>query len=400
MIETFANGMVRSWASILDDNTRRQAEQTARLPILSAPIALMPDAHLGAGATIGTVLVTENAVIPMAVGVDIGCGMAARKLDLQFEELDDTAARDWVRTCGELVPAGLGKWHAHPSQEASNWLTKNPPSNNLAKDQWVRASSQLGTLGSGNHFVELSLDENGTVWLLLHSGSRGAGNKLANVHAGRAAAINGDKVPDGERDLSWLDAGTPEFDEYVWDLYWSQAYALQNRRMLLDGAHAALEQVLDDKVLTDDEVNCHHNYAVFEEVAELGRPMYVTRKGAISAKAGDRGLIPGAMGQASFVVSGLGNPASYESCSHGAGRMMSRGQARRELDREEFARSMAGVAWQDRDVENLIDEAPASYKNVETVMRDQADLVRVDYRLRAIANYKGVESGRRRKGRR
>lgn len=395
MIETFGNGMVRSWASVLDDNTRRQAEQTARLPIVSAPIALMPDAHLGAGATIGTVLVTENAVIPMAVGVDIGCGMAARKLNLRMTQLDDTDPRDWVRTCGELVPAGLGKWHAHPSVEASRWLDANPPSNNLAKDQWTKATSQLGTLGSGNHFVELSVDESGGVWLLLHSGSRGAGNKLAVIHGKRAAEINGNKVPD--RDLAWLDAGTPEFDDYVWDLYWAQAYALQNRRMLLDGAHKALNKVLNFIVPTEDEVNCHHNYAVFEEVAELGKPMYVTRKGAISARKGDRGLIPGAMGQASFVVSGLGNPASYESCSHGAGRLMSRGQARRELDREAFTRAMEGVAWQDRNAEQLIDEAPASYKDVETVMRDQADLVKIDYRLKAIANYKGVEGGRRKR---
>ena len=393
MIETFANGKVRSWASILDDQTREQAERTAELPIVSAPIALMPDAHLGAGAAIGTVLVTERAVIPMAVGVDVGCGMAARKLGLTIDDLDDLAPGRWVGTCAATVPAGLGKWHARRSEGASRWLDRNPPPSVL-KDI-ARVGAQLGTLGSGNHFIELSVDESGGVWLLLHSGSRGAGNKLAQLHARAAVAMNGDLAPD--RDLAWLDAGTPDFDAYVRDLYWSQAYAMENRRELLTGAHGALESVVQHPVGIEDEVNCHHNYAVFEEVAELGRPMYVTRKGAISARRGDRGLIPGAMGQASFVVSGLGNPASYESCAHGAGRVMSRRRARREISAGDFVARMEGVAWQEADVNALLDEAPQAYKDVETVMRDQADLVSVDHRLKAIANYKGVESVRRRR---
>jgi tRNA-splicing ligase RtcB (3'-phosphate/5'-hydroxy nucleic acid ligase) len=393
MIETFANGKVRSWASILDEPTREQAVRTAELEIVSAPIALMPDAHLGAGATIGTVLVTENAVIPMAVGVDIGCGMAARKLALELDGLDDLAAGRWVSTCAATVPAGLGRWHEGASEGALRWLERNPPPVEL-KDR-RRAAEQLGTLGSGNHFIELSVDEEGGVWLLLHSGSRGAGNKLAQRHAKAAVAMNGAHAPD--RDLAWLDAGTPEFDAYVRDLYWSQAYAVENRRELLGGAHAALESVVERPVGVEDEVNCHHNYAMFEEVAELGRPMYVTRKGAISARKGDRGLIPGAMGQASFVVTGLGNPASYESCAHGAGRVMSRTRARKEVSPDDFVARMEGVAWQEAEATALLDEAPQSYKDVETVMRDQADLVSIDHRLRAIANYKGVESVRRRR---
>jgi tRNA-splicing ligase RtcB len=393
VIETFANGKVRSWASVLDDVTREQAVRTAELPILSAPVALMPDAHLGAGATIGTVLVTERAVIPMAVGVDIGCGMAARKLALALDDLDDLATGRWVSACTLTVPAGLGKWHATPSEDASDWLERHPLPDALTDAR--RVADQLGTLGSGNHFVELSVDEEGGVWLLLHSGSRGAGNKLAQLHARAAIALNGARAPD--RDLAWLDAGTPEFDAYVRDLEWAQAYAMENRRELLVRTHAALESVVERPIAVEDEVNCHHNYAAFEEVAELGRPMYVTRKGAISAHRGDRGLIPGAMGQASFVVSGLGNPASYESCAHGAGRAMSRHRARREISTDDFVARMAGVAWQDADAVALLDEAPQSYKDVETVMRDQADLVSIDHRLKAIANYKGVESARRRR---
>jgi len=401
MRETFANGMVRSWASILDEATRAQAEMTAGLPILSGPVALMPDAHLGAGATIGTVLVTEAAVIPMAVGVDIGCGMAARRTGLTQAMLDDSDPRAWVRAMSDAVPAGLGKWF-QPDEihtDSERWFEDHPPPVRLANPD--RAIQQLGTLGSGNHFVELSVDEGGFVWILLHSGSRGAGNQLAQLHAAAAFELTGDLAP--HRDLSWIAKGSPTFDAYLEDLLWSQAYALQNRKQLLDGAHRALQEVVRFRPAVGvaantvtDEVNCHHNYAVREEVREFGRPMYVTRKGAIRARVGDRGLIPGAMGQASFVVTGLGNPDAYESCSHGAGRVMSRTRARKEIAAEAFAARMAGVAWQDRDHVALLDEAPQAYKDVETVMNDQADLVRVEHRLRAIANYKGVEPPRRR----
>ncbi len=260
MIETFANGRVRSWASILDDATRAQAELTATLPILAAPLALMPDAHLGKGATIGTVLVTENAVIPMAVGVDLGCGMAARRLHLTLDELDDAAPGRWVEQCRELVPAGLGRWHSKASRAALDWLETHAPTNNV--DDVERAAAQLGTLGSGNHFVELSVDQNGEVWLLLHSGSRGAGNRLALLHTQAAVALHGTDAPD--RDLAWLDAGTPEFEDYLRDLLWAQAYALENRRLLLIRSHLALEIALGQNVEPTDEVNCHHNYAVNE----------------------------------------------------------------------------------------------------------------------------------------
>jgi tRNA-splicing ligase RtcB len=387
MIETFANGRVRSWASILDDATRAQAELTATLPILAAPLALMPDAHLGKGAAIGTVLVTENAVIPMAVGVDIGCGMAARRLNLTHDELDDRGPGRWVEQCRELVPAGLGHWHTNASPAALDWLETHAPSNNV--DEVGRAAAQLGTLGSGNHFVELSVDQNTEVWLLLHSGSRGVGNRLALLHTQAAVASHGADAPD--RDLAWLDAGTAEFEDYLRDLLWAQAYALENRRLLLSQSHLALEIALGQDVEAADEVNCHHNYAQNEYVEELGRPLFVTRKGAIRARLEDRGLIPGAMGQVSFVVSGLGNALSYESCSHGAGRVMSRTRARKELTAASLTERMAGVAWLDRHAQALLDEHPASYKPVEQVMADQADLVRVDYTLKAIANYKGVE---------
>jgi tRNA-splicing ligase RtcB len=340
----------------------------------------------------------------MAVGVDIGCGMAARRTALKLEMLDDTDPGEWVRVMAATVPAGLGKWFLPDeiNADSERWFQGNPPSARLEKPD--KAIQQLGTLGSGNHFVELSVDEERYVWILLHSGSRGAGNQLAQLHAAVATELTGDLAP--HRDLAWIVKGSPWFDAYLEDLLWSQAFALQNRTQLLDGAHRALSDVVRFRptigaaaAATTDEVNCHHNYAVQEDVEEFGRPMFVTRKGAIRARVGDRGLIPGAMGQASFVVSGLGNPDAYESCSHGAGRMMSRTRARKEITDEEFAARMEGVAWQDGDRAALLDEAPQAYKDVETVMNDQADLVRIDHRLRAIANYKGVEEPRVRRRR-
>jgi RNA-splicing ligase RtcB len=396
VFEAFAN--VRSWASILDGVTRDQAVLTSELPILRAPLALMADAHLGFGATIGSVLVTDDAVIPAAVGVDIGCGMAARQLDLDIGTVNSEHLHRWQSQMSERVPAGLGNWHVDPSVEAQDWMDLHPPSSRL--EDVERAIVQLGTLGSGNHFVELSVDEAGAVWLLLHSGSRGPGNRLANIHQRIARELTGSLVPlkaDGkpEKDLAWISDDVPAFREYLADLEWSQAYALENRRQLLIRATAALSAAIEDEPEVKDEVNCHHNYAVQEHVVELGRRAYVTRKGAIRAGLDDRGLIPGAMGQASFIVRGLGNPSSYESCSHGAGRSMSRRQARREIPLAEFEASMEGVVWQTIDSEALLDEAPQSYKPIEQVMTDQDDLVSIEHSLRAVANYKGVEERRR-----
>lgn len=378
---------VRNWASILDDATRRQAEKTATLEILRAPLALMPDAHLGRGATIGSVLVTEDAIIPAAVGVDIGCGMAARRLDVRRLDLGNGALVRWHRAMRKLVPAGLGHWHGVPLPGAAEWMDANPPSNRLEKVEQAR--DQLGTLGSGNHFIELSVDEGDRVWLLLHSGSRGAGNQLARRHTKVAHELTGHLAPD--RDLAWITDAVPAFREYLADLAWAQRYALQNRTMLLERAHMAVQVALDREMEATDEVNCHHNYAVREYVVELGREAYVTRKGAIRAGYGDRGLIPGAMGQASFIIRGLGNPKSYESCSHGAGRVLSRGRARKEIPLNSFDEAMRGVAWQSHSAAALLDEHPAAYKPVHQVMTDQADLIEIEHTLRAVANYKGVE---------
>jgi tRNA-splicing ligase RtcB len=388
MFEEFGEGVgVRSWASILDDKTRDQAERTALLPVLTVPIALMPDAHLGYGATIGSVIPTESAVIPSAVGVDIGCGMAARKVDLTAARATDIADA-WVRGCEATIPAGMGKGRSKVSAVAREWMSLHVPPDTLENPQ--RAEAQLGTLGSGNHFIELAIDHDGGTWILLHSGSRGPGNQLATLHTKVAMTLHerlGTELEDPE--LAWLQANTPEFDAYIDDLRWAQAFAMENRRLLLDAAHEQVDLALGEVTRTVDEVNCHHNYTELEQHA--GRWLWVTRKGAIKAGVGDRGLIPGAMGQRSFVIRGLGNPLSYESCSHGAGRVLSRSAARKKLSVEALESQMTGTSWQASDAQSLLDEAPQAYKPIDVVMRDQADLVRIEVELSSIANFKGVE---------
>ena len=385
---------VLSWASELDELTTEQAARTARLPILAGHLALMPDAHYGMGATIGSVIATETAVIPSAVGVDIGCGMAARRLDLRVDQLPDAGLDGWVNQMRRDVPAGLGNWHGTTSDAALAWMNDNPPPVTLRKPG--RAAEQLGTLGSGNHFVELAADEEERVWILLHSGSRGGGNKLATLHTGVARRLHeglGTELEDPE--LAWLQQGSDAFDAYIRDLGWAQGYARENRRQLLAATHRALERTLGHGLADTDEVNCHHNYTELEE--HDGRWLWITRKGAIHAGVGARGLIPGSMGQRSYLVVGLGNQASYESRSHGAGRRMSRNQARKTLSVEALEQQMAGRAWQASDAQALLDEAPDAYKPIDVVMRDQADLVRIEHAFTALANYKGVERIKRRR---
>jgi tRNA-splicing ligase RtcB len=373
-----------SWASILDPQTEAQARVTAELPIVEGHVALMPDAHLGKGATIGSVIPTRDAVIPSAVGVDIGCGMAARRLELTVDQLTPDHLTRWLKRMHHAVPAGLGRWHRKPMIEAARWLEDHPPPPTLPNRR--RALDQLGTLGSGNHFIELATDEDDVVWILLHSGSRGAGNTLASMHTRIAKKVCSYPLPDPE--LAWLEQGTPEFEAYLRDLGWSQRYAARNRELMLSATHRTVEAVLERDVRARFEVNCHHNYTQLE--THDGRRLWITRKGAIRAGVDDWGLVPGAMGQRSFVVKGLGNPESYDSSAHGAGRAMSRTKARKTLSVEAFAAAMGEAAWQHEFAEQLLDEHPSAYKPIDVVMRDQADLVEVVHELRGIANYKGT----------
>jgi tRNA-splicing ligase RtcB (3'-phosphate/5'-hydroxy nucleic acid ligase) len=319
--------------------------------------------------------------------------MAARRLDLRIEDLPDAGLDGWVDRMRLAVPAGLGRWHGEATIRAIAWLEAHPAPEGLDP---ARVAAQLGTLGSGNHFIELARDQAGLVWLLLHSGSRGGGNRLASLHTKVAKRLHrglGTELEDPE--LAWLQRGTPEFDAYIRDLGWSQAYARENRRLLLDASHRQVEAELGRQVAATDQVNCHHNYTELEEFD--GRMLWITRKGAIHAGVGSRGLIPGSMGQRSYVVRGLGSDDSYRSSSHGAGRRMSRTRARKTLSVETLEQQMAGRSWQASDALALLDEHPDAYKPIDQVMRDQADLVEIEHELQALANYKGVERTRERK---
>lgn len=375
------------WGSEIDESTIAQARRTARLPVVDGHVALMPDAHIGIGATIGSVIPTRGAVIPSAVGVDIGCGMVAVRTDLRVGQLPDDLTRV-LDAIEAVVPAGVGQGHREPTSAARAWLAAHPPASALSGQQERKTLEQFGTLGSGNHFFEVCADEAERVWLVLHSGSRGIGNELAMGHIRRAKKLAAhDATPLEDPDLAYFVHGTPPFERYIADMRWAQDYAMANRAAMMDAATQALFAVLGAGTELS-RVNCHHNFAELEEHG--GKRLWITRKGAIRARAGELGIVPGSMGAPTFIVRGRGEPASYTSCAHGAGRRMSRTHARKTITIEEFESQMQGRTWLRRDARRLIDEAPAAYKDITQVMRDQADLVEVVHELRGLVNYKGL----------
>jgi tRNA-splicing ligase RtcB len=374
-----------SWAEDLDDNAREQAEKSARLPFIEGHVALMPDAHFGYGSTVGSVIPTRGAIIPSAVGVDIGCGMIAAKTDLTASQLPDDLGL-LHSAIAAAVPAGVGKGHAEQFafmpdpplvlERSKAWTTKLD----------ITARSQFGSLGSGNHFVEVCLDENDDVWIVLHSGSRGVGNQLAKIHIeGAKKLMQRYFIELDEPDLAYLIEGTPEFDEYITAMRWAQDYAMQNRQQMLTAVYNCFHEVIAPIALVD-VINCHHNYTEME--SHNGKNVWVTRKGAVRARTGDRGVIPGSMGAASYIVSGLGNPASYNSCSHGAGRRLGRKHAERVLTYDSLVEKMGDRTWnQDK---RLLDEHPDAYKDIDQVMEAQKDLVQIEHRLHQVLNFKGT----------
>jgi tRNA-splicing ligase RtcB len=372
-------------AEHIGEETIRQAERTARLAFVREPLALMPDAHVGIGATVGSVAFMEGAIVPAAVGVDIGCGMIAARTNLVASQLPDDLA-PLLDLISARIPAGVGEGHA----EVQAGVAKlGLPASELSQRDAIKIGRQFGSLGSGNHFVELCLDEGDGVWLVLHSGSRGIGNALAERHIKAARAeMKRHLVHLEDPDLAYVVEGTPEFEAYVSDMLWSQRYAAANREAMMTAALRSLAEVTGGLGRELERINCHHNFAVKER--HRGREGWVVRKGAIRARAGDRGVIPGSMGTSSFVVTGLGNEASFESSSHGAGRRLSRSSARRQLSAESLGSAMAGKTWLSSKAEHLVDEHPLAYKDVEAVMAAQADLVRVDHRLVQVLNYKGT----------
>jgi tRNA-splicing ligase RtcB len=384
---TTINDKLISWASDIDPGTIRQAEKTARLPIVDGHVALMPDAHVGIGATVGSVIPTSGAVIPSAVGVDIGCGMIAAELAVTENQLPDNL-EPLLSRIESAIPAGVGKGHDRVARNAERWLAANKPTSDLAGNRTGKVLKQFGTLGSGNHFFELCVDEQAGVWVVLHSGSRGIGNQLAQAHIAKArklAKLAGEKLEDP--DLAYFIQGTPEFEAYIADMLWAQDYARANRDQMMDNAMREVFSFLGFGTETR-RINCHHNFTQQENHA--GRQLWITRKGAIKADHGDLGVIPGSMGTRSYIVAGKGNPASWNSCSHGAGRRHSRTQAKKLFTSADLAAQMAGKVWLSRRAEALVDEIPAAYKDIDQVMADQADLVEVLHTLRQVLNYKGT----------
>jgi len=389
-MQTLAKRLV-SWASVLEDSTLEQARTSARMPFIHPHIALMPDAHLGLGATVGSVIPTLRAVMPAAVGVDIGCGMIAVRTQFDRDALlrrgDLAVLRGRIE---RAVPLSAGANNAKIVATAAPRVAELEAlaaDSGFSPDRYAKAwRQQVGSLGSGNHFIEVSVDEQDRVWAFLHSGSRGVGNRIAQAHIKVAQALMAKwwiELPD--RDLAYLVEGTDEFDRYIAELRWAQRFALLNREEMMDRVVRQLGEHLGVAVEEQERINCHHNFTQEEE--HFGRTVWVSRKGAISARQGEAGLIPGSMGTASSVVEGLGNHMALESSPHGAGRAFSRSAARRTFTHDQLREAMAGIEFRDTDA--FLDEIPQAYKPIEQVMADAADLVRVRHTLRQLVNVKG-----------
>lgn len=383
----------------VEDEARAQLTRAAQMPFIFKHVAAMPDVHVGIGATVGSVIPTRGAVIPAAVGVDIGCGMMAARTSLMAHDLPDTL--DGIRSAIEqAVPHGRsvgrgqrdhGSWGSPPPAIVDAWAVL------VARFEAICAKfprlkntnnlTHLGTLGTGNHFIELCLDQEARVWVMLHSGSRGVGNAIGTFFIELAKQdmrkwhIN---LPD--QDLAYFPEGTDHFDDYVEAVGWAQDFAALNRRMMMTNVIAALRTKIAKPFEAEMEaVNCHHNYVTREN--HFGENVLVTRKGAVRAAKGVLGIIPGSMGAKSFIVRGLGNPESFDSCSHGAGRVMSRTQAKKLVSLDEHIADTEGVEC--RKDAGVIDETPRAYKPIDAVMAAQADLVEIVHTLKQVVCVKG-----------
>ena len=388
------NFPIKIYTDEVEPTAMQQLYNIAQMPFIHHHIAVMPDVHAGKGATVGSVITTTNALIPAAVGVDIGCGMNAVRLSLNASQLPDNLKK--VRSqIEQVIPVGFNQ-HKRDVARDSTIRSLSPglekiiakhPKLHLKKSKpyvtWVR---QLGTLGGGNHFIELCLDENSDLWIMLHSGSRGTGNQIGQYFISKAKEAMGKELghlPD--KDLAFLTKGTALFDDYVEAVDWAQDYAMENRKEMMRLMLQALKKVLPSFDVTKEAINCHHNYISRE--MHFGDTIYVTRKGAIRAELDELGIIPGSMGAKSFIVRGKGNPQSFCSCSHGAGRVMSRSEAKRRFTAEDAITQTAGVEC--KKDKSIIDELPSAYKDIDQVMANQDDLVEVVHTLKQIVCVKG-----------
>ena len=400
IVQSLQKGLVpvHIYTDDIDHSAIQQLLNISSLPIVYPHVAAMPDVHAGIGATVGSVIPTRGAIIPAAVGVDIGCGMNAVRTTLSASELPDNLAR--VRSAIEsMVPVGFEQ-HAFDKVRGSAHARVGRPLNDrldrivarhkgIIKMQHKFAQTwicQLGTLGGGNHFIELCIDEGQRVWIMLHSGSRGIGNVIGRyfISAARKEMMR-HKVNLPDRDLSYFGEGSELFDDYVEAVDWAQDYAMLNRREMMRRVVAALEPHVPAFRLDGEAINCHHNYVAQE--SHFGHKLYVTRKGAISARDGELGIIPGSMGARSYIVRGKGNEQSLCSCSHGAGRRMSRSEAKRKFDRFDLAEQTQGIEC--RKDGGVVDEIPAAYKDIDQVMAHQSDLVEIVHTLKQVVCVKG-----------
>lgn len=382
----------------VEDGARRQLLRAAQMPFIFKHVAVMPDVHIGIGATVGSVIPTKNAIIPAAVGVDIGCGMMACRTSLKATDLPDSLGH--VRSAIErAVPHGRssgrrrdkGSWHNAPKTSEAAWAKLVDRFGLITdKHKAIRQSNNLnhlGTLGTGNHFIEICLDQEDRVWFMLHSGSRGVGNRIGR-HFIELAKRDMEKwfinIPD--KDLAYFPESTDHFDDYVEAVEWAQDFAFSNRQVMMQNVINAMREVLPVPFEAEVEaVNCHHNYVSREN--HFGENIFVTRKGAVRARKGDMGIIPGSMGTRSYIVRGLGNEDSFCSCSHGAGRVMSRTEAKKRVSMEEHLDAVKDVEC--RKDAAVIDETPAAYKPIDQVMDAQKDLVEIVHTLRQVVCVKG-----------
>lgn len=402
--QTPGGGVVKAWTRgvLFEDEARAQVDRIASLPFIHRHVAIMPDVHAGKGATVGSVIPTVGAIIPAAVGVDIGCGMMAIETMATLDDLEGKTQALHDAIAGN-IPHGRtdnggandrGAWGHPPERVAQAWrLLQAEYDRIIADDPGARTRSgivgQLGTLGTGNHFIEVCGDENGHVWVVLHSGSRGVGNRIGSYFIEKAKEeMERFFIHLPDKDLAYLPEGSAYFDRYVRALFWAQSYAAVNRDLMMEiallAATAIVPQMTVDGLMSKI-VRCHHNYVSKE--THFGKPVWLTRKGAVAAGPNNWGVIPGSMGTRSYIVRGKGNRDSFNSCSHGAGRAMSRTEARRRFTVEDHALATQGVAC--RKDEDVIDETPAAYKPIDAVMEAQKDLVEIVHTLKQVVCVKG-----------
>lgn len=385
---------VKIWTNEVDERSRQQLANVASMPFIHHHVAAMPDVHLGIGATVGSVIATHKAIIPAAVGVDIGCGMVAARLSLSANDLDEKSLKKVFDQISRDVPVGRAQ-HAdaktlidavRPFEPGLKVLTDRHPELLKTFGKFSKWMNQMGTLGGGNHFIEVCLDESNQVWVMLHSGSRGIGNAIADYFI-KLARKDMERwmihLPD--RDLAYFPEGSAYFADYVEAVHWAQDYAFANRQAMLELVLKGLEKHLPPFTVTTEAVNCHHNYVAKEH--HFGADVWVTRKGAIRAREGDLGIVPGSMGARSFIVRGKGNPESFCSSAHGAGRRMSRTEAAKTFTEADLERQTAGIIC--RKDKGVVDEIPGAYKDIDVVMENQKDLTEILHTLKQVVCVKG-----------